>query len=293
MTGHRYVTLDVFTDTRFGGNPLAVVLEAEGLSDAAMQSIAREFNYSETTFVLPPRDPSHTAWVRIFTPREELPFAGHPNVGTAVALARRLSGAAPEHFLFEEGAGLVPLRLLRQEGRVTGAEFAAPEPLSTTPAASREEVARCLSLAPEDVAEEPVMASVGLPFCVARLASAGALARARADRASFAALRLPGGRRSIYVCVAEGDDTLHARCFIQGEYEDPATGSATAAATAWLLSRRGGDSLALRVRQGEAMGRPSLLLARAERRDGAIHAHVGGGAVPVMEGFLQAAAVSR
>ena len=117
----------------FGGNPLAVVLDASGLTAAQMQAIAAEFNYSETTFVLPPRAAAHTAQVRIFTPRSEVPFAGHPNVGTAVVLARHLEaqGAAPrEHFIFEEAAGLVPVRLLRAGATVVGAELTAPEPLS-------------------------------------------------------------------------------------------------------------------------------------------------------------------
>src|SRR3984885_15879207 len=129
----RYITVDVFTDRAFGGNPLAVVLDAEGLSTAQMQAIANEFNYSETTFVLPPRVSEHTAHVRIFTPRIEVPFAGHPNVGTAVVVAREweANGRAPvDRFVFEEAAGLVSMRLLRDGGVVVGAELTAPEPLS-------------------------------------------------------------------------------------------------------------------------------------------------------------------
>ena len=120
-------TVDVFTDRMFGGNPLAVVLGGDGLETAQMQAIAREFNYSETTFVLPPADPAHHARVRIFTPGQELPFAGHPNVGTAFVLAGEWDGPLPDSFLFEEGAGLVPVRLLLENGRVVGAELTAPE----------------------------------------------------------------------------------------------------------------------------------------------------------------------
>src|SRR5277367_1880366 len=128
-----FVTVDVFTGTQFVGNPLAVILNAEGLSTAQMQSIAAEFNLAETTFVLPPKDPSHTAQVRIFTPRAEMPFAGHPNVGTAFALARegtchgRPVGA--EAMVFEELAGLVPMEMMRKGGTVIGARLAAPQPL--------------------------------------------------------------------------------------------------------------------------------------------------------------------
>ncbi len=129
----RYVTAVVFTDRMFGGNPLAVVLDASGLSTAQMQAVALEFNYSETTFVLPPDDAAHTARVRIFTPRVEVPFAGHPNVGTACMLARDgrfARAAAQEIFWFEEAAGLVPVTLLREGGITVGAELRAPEPLS-------------------------------------------------------------------------------------------------------------------------------------------------------------------
>jgi trans-2,3-dihydro-3-hydroxyanthranilate isomerase len=116
----RYVTVDVFTDRIFGGNPLAVVLDAQGLNTAQMQAIATEFNYAETTFVLPPRAPDHSAHVRIFTPRTEVPFAGHPNVGTAVVFAHELEGKGGRplgRLVFEEAAGPVPIRLIREQNR--------------------------------------------------------------------------------------------------------------------------------------------------------------------------------
>ena len=124
----RYITVDVFTDRAFGGNPLAVVLDAGGLSTAQMQAIASEFNYSETTFVLPPRDPAHDAQVRIFTVNREIPFAGHPNVGTAFVLATQ-AAKPPARLLFEEQAGLVAVEILQEQGRVVGAELTAPQPL--------------------------------------------------------------------------------------------------------------------------------------------------------------------
>src|ERR1700677_1866076 len=142
----RYVTIDVFTERPFGGNPLAVVLDAEGLTTAQMQSIATEFNYSETTFVLPARELDHTAHVRIFTPRIEVPFAGHPNVGTAVVLAHELErqGASPhDQLVFEEGAGLVLIRLVREGRAVVGAEFSAPQSLSAGATVSAQEAAAC------------------------------------------------------------------------------------------------------------------------------------------------------
>src|ERR1700740_383841 len=136
----RYVTVDVFTDRPFGGNPLAVVLDAEGLSTAQMQAVAREFNYSETTFVLPPRDAAHDAQVRIFTVRSEIPFAGHPNVGTAFVLAAR-TAKPPARLGCEEKAGLVPVEILTEGSRVVGAELTAPQPLGKLTSFSSEQIA--------------------------------------------------------------------------------------------------------------------------------------------------------
>ena len=135
-----FQTVDVFTDRKFGGNPLAVIPDAQGLTAEQMQSIAAEFNLAETTFVLPPRDPKNTAHVRIFTPKSELPFAGHPNVGTAFVLARH--GRSGDRFVFEEGAGLVPIDLARENGAVVAARLAAPQPLSVGETVAAEIVAQ-------------------------------------------------------------------------------------------------------------------------------------------------------
>src|ERR1700730_15290997 len=140
----RYVTVDVFTDRAFGGNPLAVVLDAGGLTTTQMQAVAIEFNYSETTFVLPPREAAHDACVRIFTVRSEIPFAGHPNVGTAFVLATQ-AAKPPERFLLEEGAGLVPVEILTEQGKAVGAELTAPQPLKKLTPLSTEQAAACIS----------------------------------------------------------------------------------------------------------------------------------------------------
>src|SRR6202035_1468692 len=138
----RYITVDVFTDRAFGGNPLAVVLDAEGLSTAQMQAIASEFNYSETTFVLPPRDAGHDAQVRIFTVNSELPFAGHPNVGTAFVLATQ-AAKPPDRLRFEELAGTVAIEILKEGGTVVGAELTAPQPLKKLSQFSAGRAAAC------------------------------------------------------------------------------------------------------------------------------------------------------
>jgi trans-2,3-dihydro-3-hydroxyanthranilate isomerase len=290
----------------FGGNPLAVVLDAEGLSTAEMQAIALEFNYSETTFVLPPRDPAHTAQVRIFTPRAELPFAGHPNVGTAFLLAQRrefLDAARTGQFVFEEAAGLVPLRLMHDGGAIIGAELEAPERLSCRARVTQEAAAASLSLPPQDVAmttHAPQVVSVGLPFLVVAVASREALRRAKPDLAVYGEMLPLDGADAVYAYTHDrGDEPrgsesiLHARMFspLDGIVEDPATGSATAAAIA-LLATHGRDSpeeRSWRVHQGVDMGRPSLLLGRTVKRNGKIDAvHIGGRCVAVLEGAFVA-----
>ena len=293
----RFVTVDVFTDRVFGGNPLAVVLDAEGLTVTQMQSIAAEFNYSETTFVLPPRDPAHTAQVRIFTPRVEVPFAGHPNVGTAFVLARTQRArarSAPLNFVFEETAGLVPVTVVCAQGAIAGAEFRAPEPLSCRSELPLAAAAACLSLGVEDLLttrHAPLVASVGLPFLIVELASPAALARARPDRAAHERTLPRDGADSVFTYYREPDEhvehgQLHARMFapLDGVQEDPATGSATAASLA-LLARlnpnRDAERL-WRVYQGVAMGRPSLMLGRTQGAS----VYVGGHCVEVMTGTI-------
>jgi trans-2,3-dihydro-3-hydroxyanthranilate isomerase len=297
----RYITVDVFTDRAFGGNPLAVVLDAGGLSTGQMQAIATEFNYSETTFVLPPRDGAHDAQVRIFTVRAELPFAGHPNVGTAFVLATQ-AAKPPARLKFEEKAGLVPVEILSEQGRPIGAELTAPQRLTRMTQFSAEQAASCISLSPADIKIDrhpPLIVSVGLPFLVAEVASRDALRRARPDATGFARAFPCDGCDAVYfytrdVPAAESCD-LQARMFHPGSSglsEDPATGSATAAAAALLghlASERDGE-LKLRIGQGVDMGRPSLLLTRVRKENGVVvSAHVGGACVQMMDGSFRLA----
>lgn len=295
-----YLTLDVFTSQRFGGNPLAVVSDARGLDTASMQTIAREFNYSETTFVLPPRDGANTAEVRIFTPRAELPFAGHPNVGTGYAVARmqHLFGRAVGEVLrFEEKAGLVAVRIRRDAGHVTGAELTAPVGLTRGAMLAPEAAAACLGLATSEIVtttHQPQVASVGLPFLCVELADRAALARAAARPELFARDLLALGTDAImlYTRDAErGPGGLRARMFspLHGITEDPATGSAGAALAALLADLAPADEAVLHyaIIQGEEMGRPSLLEASVDKRGGTVaETRIGGGCVPVLSGTL-------
>jgi trans-2,3-dihydro-3-hydroxyanthranilate isomerase len=298
----RYITVDVFTDRAFGGNPLAVVLDAGGLSTAQMQAIATEFNYSETTFVLPPQDASHDAQVRIFTVRSEIPFAGHPNVGTAFVLAAQTT-KPPARLLFEEKAGLVPVEILTENGKLVGAELTAPQPLKRLTQFSAEQAAACASLSSADIRTDrhpPQIVSVGLPFLVMEVATREALRRAKPDAAAFALTFPCDASDAVYlytsdVSAEEKPRDLQARMFHPGSSglsEDPATGSATAAAAALLadLSGEQNAELRLRIGQGVDMGRPSLLQTRVRKQAGAIvSAHVGGRCVPMMEGTFRLA----
>jgi trans-2,3-dihydro-3-hydroxyanthranilate isomerase len=300
MPVYEFVTVDVFTERRFGGNPLAVFPDARGLSGEQMQALAAEFNLSETTFVLPPDNPQHHAKVRIFTPRAELPFAGHPNVGTGFVLAQR-DDSPPEHYVFEELAGLVRVHILRSGSAITGARISAPRALSIDIDIPTDVIASCASLAAADIAtmaHAPLVASVGTPFVIAELASVAALSRASPDIAAFraAAERFPAiaTRFSLHLYARrDGDATrLSARMFapLAGVLEDPATGSANAALAALLTSLAPGENadLSYEILQGAEMGRPSQIIASARKTaEGPVLATVQGSCVPVMHGGVE------
>ena len=290
-----FETVDVFTETRFGGNPLAVIPDARELSSDEMQAIAREFKYSESTFVLPPAEAANTARVRIFTPASEIPFAGHPNVGTAFVLGRvgTLFGQELGAVMrFEEGAGLVTVEVVRRDGTVTGASISAPQKLERSTEIAPDVVAACASIDAQDVVSEnhkPLVASVGLPFVFAQLSSLESLARAAPDAAAFARARTRYGgshlRFSLFLYVRLSKSNVRARMFapLSNVTEDPATGSASAALGGLLASlERGSDAFSLIIEQGVEMGRPSLIEVRVDPRGIA----VSGSCVPVMRGVL-------
>ncbi|MEO7041937.1 MAG: PhzF family phenazine biosynthesis protein [Gemmatimonadaceae bacterium] len=298
---YSFRTLDVFTDTLFGGNPLAVLTDARGLSTEQMEQITREFNLSETVFVLPPQDPAHTRRVRIFTPGRELPFAGHPTVGTAFLLAA--TGMIPltdgeTRIVLEEGVGPVAVTIQVANGYPISAELtAAQAPEFRNDVPSAKDVAAVLSLGEADVstgkfATEAV--SCGVPFLVVPLASRDAVSRARLDRAAFERVLSGTWAREIYLfdkAAATSEGVIRARMFAPdlGIGEDPATGSA-AVCLAGYLAKRSADKATLRwtVAQGVEMGRPSTLMISAERKNGAVHTvRVAGKSVLVSEGTLR------
>ena len=283
-----FQTVDVFTDRKFGGNPLAVFPEARDLTGEQMQSIAAEFNLAETTFVLPPKDSKNTAQVRIFTPKSELPFAGHPNVGTAFVLARM--GRGGDRFVFEEKAGLVPLDLTRENGAVVAARLAAPQPLTLGETVAAEIVAQAVGLPPADIVGSPVIASTGNNFLFAELRSREALKAASYNTEIFRK-HLPMERTvgvHLYVTGADIQSRMFAPLF--GVPEDPATGSANVTLIGLLALRdpRPDLSFSRTIGQGVDMGRPSVLEATAEKKAGKVVAtYIGGRCVPMLSGTIE------
>ncbi len=294
---YKYYICDVFTSERFGGNQLAVLPNATGLSAKQMQQIAREFNFSESTFIFP-AEAGHTRNVRIFTPSTEVPFAGHPNIGTAFVLA---SGGELDDFaetsqiVFEEKAGLVPITLRKIEDGNLWCELQAPEDVSLGKAISVEIFAAALSLRVDDIVTDthpPQVASVGLPFVVGELRDLSALQLARANMDGLEAIAAQGVTPDIHIYVRSADEfDIRARMFapFDGVPEDPATGSANCALAGLLAhyDAAATGNFAWRIAQGVEMGRPSLLQARAAKENGKVTATwIGGSCIMVSEGVI-------
>jgi trans-2,3-dihydro-3-hydroxyanthranilate isomerase len=296
----RFITLDVFTSRRFTGNPLAVVLDAEGLDTAAMQTITREFNYPETVFVAPPVDPAHRANIRIFTPAMELQFAGHPTVGAAVLLGRLDGGADRRSMTLAEGIGPVQCMVAPRDADRGHAAFVLPRlPAEAGAAPVAAAAATALALAPGDIGFDgfaPACWSAGNAMCFVPVRSRAAIAQAKPDPASFQSTFAIDGRAFAFLYCGETVETghhFHARMFAPGMGipEDPATGSA-AAAFAGLLAASGryhDGEHAVTIEQGYEMGRPSLIeLSFAIRGGKLASATVGGEAVVATEGTIEA-----
>jgi trans-2,3-dihydro-3-hydroxyanthranilate isomerase len=289
-----YLTLDVFTTKPFGGNQVAIIPDARGLDGETMQRVTKEFNYSETTFILPPPEGSEcVAQVRIFTPTNEIPFAGHPNVGTAwavVSMGQLFGNPVGDRFVFDELAGKVDCQVRRENGAIVSASIAAPAPLQIGEELDLGVVAACISLPEESIEtarHQPQQVSVGLPFVVTELKSLEALGAAKPDGAAFTAAheryRHPH-LFSVFMYTRVGPNHLRARMFapLNNIPEDPATGSASAATAAFLAHLDGAESTDLLIEQGVEMGRPS----RLELSVRGAEVRVGGPCVPVMRGAL-------
>lgn len=293
----RFYTLDVFTKTSLAGNPLAVVLESEGLSDDAMQRIAKEFNLSETVFLFPPKDPNNRAALRIFTPATELPFAGHPTVGTAVLLAL-IDEKDSVTFGLEETVGLVACDASRISDRMAEAIFTLPRlPTRIADAAPSSLIADALGVPLDEIGfdhHDTLVASAGVGFTFVPLKSLDSVARASINPALWAEAFRASGRPNAFVyCrdTTERGHHFHARMFAPhlGIGEDPATGSAVAAfAHAFVAFDHPIDGThRIIIEQGYEMGRPSQITLEMDVKGGALTAaRIGGYAVIVSEGNL-------
>lgn len=291
LTNYAFETVDVFTEKRFGGNPLAVFTDARGLDTGTMQAISAELNLSESAFVLPPVDPANDATVRIFNRTAEMPFAGHPSIGTAVVLSRRRHHAG-EVMRLEVQAGLVTATILRaSNGTPIGARIEAPQPLTTGAILDPAAIAACIGISSTHIVQNrhpPIEMSVGVTFVAVEVAAA-ALASTAPDinrfRETRAAMAGNGDRLSILL-YARDSDGWRARMFapLAGTYEDPATGSANAALAALLLSLGDDETASFTARQGLEMGRPSTLHLTATRTPMGITATVAGRCVAMFTG---------
>ena len=298
---YRYCTADVFTNVAFGGNQLAVLPDARGLSDAQMQNITREFNYSETAFVFPP-EAGGTKKLRIFTPGSEIPFAGHPTVGSAHVLAAigeiKLTGAETQ-IVFEEGVGPISVTIRAEGSNPVFAQLSVaklPEVGPQPP--TRTTLAEILSLDASDIVggtTPPQALSCGLPFLIVPLKNRDAVARARVKLDRWEEVMQRFWAPDIMVFAKEAEHEGHdirARVFVpgQGISEDPATGSANATLAGYLAQRDHATEGTLRwvVEQGYEMGRPSILEIEADKVAGQVTAiRVGGASVLVAEGALR------
>ena len=304
MTGRPYVIYDVFTRDALAGNPLAVVLDATGLDTAAMQKIAGEFNLSETVFVAPPRDPAHAAAIRIFTPQYEMPFAGHPTVGTAIALAERagsVSGEQATLLVLEEKIGDVRCAVTKKPGQAAFAEFDLPQlskPVDFVP--DEGAIAAALGIGVDDIGfdgHRPGLWSAGVPYLAVPVSGLAVIASLQFDAAAWldlAPIRDNGAPASAYIYCRETRDeasSFHARMFVPGPpaYEDPATGSAAAAFSGAIqhFDRLADGSHGCWIEQGVEMGRPSRIRLELQVAAGRIEAaRIGGEAVRVAQGTL-------
>jgi trans-2,3-dihydro-3-hydroxyanthranilate isomerase len=299
---HRFVTCDIFTSRVFGGNPLAVFPDAREIPEESLPQIAREFNLSETVFILPPSDDSHTRRLRIFTPAAEIPFAGHPTVGAAFVLATlgEIDLAGDEtHVVFEEGVGPVPVLIRSSGGKPIFTQLTtAVRPEIGPPAPGRSILADMLSLETADILggmSAPQAVSCGLPFLIVPLKDRDAVKRAKVRLDHWESSLRMYWAPSIMVFARdaelEGSD-IRARVFVPGLAvpEDPATGSAAAALGAYLGARdtTGATTLHYVVEQGFEMGRPSILVIDVEKEDSTVTTvRVGGEAVMVSEGEIR------
>ena len=271
---YKFHIVDVFSASPFGGNQLAILPRAAGITSEGMQAIAREFNFAETTFVLPAADPAQTCQVRIFTPKAELPFAGHPTIGTACALVqgKYVNNGVGQDLILAEGIGPVRVRVTTEAAAIRAKLTLHIEPEQPPFTLKKEDIAGALALPGSDVVGG-FFATVGVPFCFVHLRSRRAVDDAKIERSVWSKV-MPGSWSNIYLFAGELADgsELYARMFAPalGIEEDPATGAASAALIGVLAGRerRADGAFSHSILQGVAMGRRSEILAEATKVNG-------------------------
>src|SRR5579863_3506663 len=292
---YAFQIVDVFSSTPFGGNQLAVLPDAAGISTEGMQKIAREFNFGETTFVLPKNDPANTYRVRIFTPRAELEFAGHPSVGTACALVMKQHGrlSDPIRLILEENIGPVTVDVAQRGGEFYGTLTISGKIDAPGGAPSPAELAAVLSVEPAEV-NQVFFAGVGVPFCFAQLNSNEVVDRAAINRDAWAATLSRAWSPHVFFFAGNLRDggKLYARMCAPalGVEEDPATGSACAALVGAMAAKPdfGGRAYRLSIQQGVSMGRRSDIEAEARKREGVVTSvSVGGATAYIASGEIE------
>ena len=296
----RFFTADVFTDQPFGGNPVAVLPDGDGLTTDQMQKLAREFNLSETVFVLPPDDPGHTKKLRIFVPTKEIPFAGHPTIGTALILASTgdVDLSEPRTSInFEMAAGLVPVSIDVEGRRPVAATLTAPKSPDVRDVPSIDVIATMLSLEPDQIIRAE-MASCGNPFILVQVKDRATLERSQFDMVGLRLLGDDAFAKEPFVFTEDAPEgfDVQARMYAPhvGIPEDPATGSAAAAFGGWLGHHDALENGTLRrvIAQGIEMGRPSRLVVEVDKQEGEVTAvRVSGSAVLISEGVIELPAV--
>lgn len=291
----QYVRADVFTSSRFEGNPVAVVLEADELSTRQMQSIANEFSCAETAFVVLGADVNAAVQIRIFTPTYEIPFAIHPVIATAFVLAtqaEKFGVNSPDQMRLSLKSGEIAVRILRTALEVTGAELNLVESFSLYSKVSAQAAALCLSLSPKDIktlVHAPQVASSGWPYLIVELATREALRACIPNQSGFKALLPLDGATSIYaytrdITRCEHPTNLQARVFTEQFLEDSFVGEAATAAAGLLTTAEGAQELSLRIGQGTDMGRPSQFFMRVHVNAEELKVDLGGNCIEVLEG---------
>lgn len=298
----RYHLVDVFTDCIFGGNPLAVLTNARGLSSTTMQAIANEFNLSETAFVLPPKDAKNDHRIRIFTPITELPVAGHPTIGTAFVLAREFMvdrNGETVHLRFEEDIGVIPVSIRFQEDRPAMVQMTQPLPAFGARFADVDILAEMLAIEPAAIQDTELPAQVvscGMPFLIVPVRDLAAIRRVRLRRGVWEQVLRDYEAPHLFVFTREvehGDSTVHSRMFAPalGIAEDPASGGASGPLGSYLVHHRAipiENTTTIINEQGFEMGRPSIIRIEIDSQDGAITGvRVGGTCCAVGEGVIE------